>query len=245
MKHEPALLTIFHDPSGEITGSLAQVTTDLANAYTHKYVLLSEETHPSVEHLLTEAGFHIRRIPKRGVADARRRAAKWASVLPHDYYHYCDLDRLVTWFQTNKQEIPDIKRNIVKRDYTIIGRKAEAFASHPVEWQETEKIANRVFSIVLGKAADITAGSCGFSKRAAELITSQSDAMMTDGEWPMLILNQWGLSSIGTYETAGLQYLEQNKGNPQSDIDAWTVRLKLAYIISDSISALSRKEQST
>lgn len=112
-------------------------------------------------------------------------AEKYLSLIEkynHEHYHYCDLDRLVTWCLKNKEEIPVIKNLVTKYDYLIIGRTKEAFETHPIEWQKTEEISNKIFSFEFGQEADITAGSCGMSKEAVKNIISFSDSKMKDAD---------------------------------------------------------------
>ncbi|MFD2042953.1 hypothetical protein ACFSTA_01375 [Ornithinibacillus salinisoli] len=86
-----------------------------------------------------------------------------------------------------------IVTEISKYDYLILGRTQRAFQTHPVEWVETEKITNKICSLELNREVDITAGSCSFSRVAAEYISSYSQEKMTDAEWGMIIYRIAGL----------------------------------------------------
>jgi hypothetical protein len=55
---------------------------------------------------------------------------------------------------------------------------------------QTEAISNRIVSYLVGKAMDVSAGSKGFSRKAAEFLIANSQpghALGTDGEWPVLL----------------------------------------------------------
>ncbi len=105
----------------------------------------------------------------------------------------------------------NVVSEIPKYPYLIIGRSNKAFYSHPVEWYETESIANKIFSLEVGINADITAGSCGISRESANYISKFSNCLMTDAEWP-LIVKRIARFDIGYMETDGLCYVEENNG---------------------------------
>ncbi len=117
--------------------------------------------------------------------------------------------------------------DICNYDYLIIGRTERAFDTHPVEWKETEKIANRITSIELDFNADVTAGSCGFSRKSAMFISEYSKDKMTDSEWPMII-KRIGNLHVNYKVAEGLEYKEDinNSQKNVNDAEKWLVRLK-------------------
>jgi len=64
-----------------------------------------------------------------------------------------------------------------------------AFATHLPYQAETERLANPVFSKVYGQDRDITSGSRGLSRRAAELVLihSREEGAGVDAEWPLIV----------------------------------------------------------
>ncbi|MDX8047147.1 hypothetical protein SH601_14235 [Gracilibacillus sp. S3-1-1] len=122
----------------------------------------------------------------------------------------------------------------------MIGRTSEAFATHPVSWQETESITNKVFSIEIGFDCDVTAGSCGLSKAAIELIAQQSQAKMTDAEWPLIIRNALGKERIGTVNVNGLCLQQINQSTEEEKVAAWEARVRLSHYIIQSIVGLAQ-----
>lgn len=68
------------------------------------------------------------------------------------------------------EELKKMTKAITKSDYAIFGRTQKAFISHPLEWQETERWVNHIFSLAINQEADVTAGSAGMSRRALEQI---------------------------------------------------------------------------
>jgi hypothetical protein len=56
-------------------------------------------------------------------------------------------------------ELKNVVQDIPNYHYLILGRTERALKTHPVEWIETEKITNKIFSLEIGQDVDVTAGS--------------------------------------------------------------------------------------
>lgn len=64
------------------------------------------------------------------------------------------------------------------------------YATHPRAIRETERLPNTVFSHLLGREVDLSAGSKGFSASAARFLLRASPrgrALGTDAGWPVLL----------------------------------------------------------
>ena len=200
------------------------------------YIAVSDETAKDVLIELERAGFATRVVPKAGAANARRDALRFASTTSFEYFHYCDLGRMLTWVLSYPDELRQIKDEIITHDYTILGRTERAFHTHPESWMKTEAITNHICSLELGFAVDITAGSCGFSSNSLHLILQHSVSKTTDAEWAMIV-RRISKSSVGYRAVEGLQYVEDINGNPSStqlDVNSWLGRLRLSYLICES-----------
>jgi hypothetical protein len=120
----------------------------------------------------------------------RYEALKQALVVPSSHVQYADMDRLLRWVETRPLEWRRVAQQIEASDCLVVGRTAQAYATHPRALVETETISNRVASHYLGRPVDISAGSKGFSRKAAELlveVASSDRAMGSDAEWPILL----------------------------------------------------------
>lgn len=151
------------------------------------------------------------------------------------YFHYCNFDRLLTWSNEYAYELREIVSEIPKHDYLIFGRTERAFNTHPIQWIETEKITNKIFSLELGQEADVTAGSGSFSRKSAELISLYSKDKMTDAEWPM-IAKRIGKMKVSYKAVEGLEYQEDINGYSRqvNAAEEWVERMRLCCIISES-----------
>jgi len=104
--------------------------------------------------------------------------------------HYADMDRLLRWVETRQDEWRMVLNEIQASDCLVIGRTPAAYASHPQALRQTEAISNAVVSHLLGEDMDVSAGSKGFSRAAAEFLvdnTQPRDALGADAEWPILL----------------------------------------------------------
>lgn len=235
MTGKPSLITVTHDPGGKNLALFQTYHRILCNIYSNVYLTVSEETSPEFIKEIQLSKVKHRVITKKGVAEARREVLRLALEENSKSFHYCDLDRVLTWISSYPEELKRVVSSLSTYDYLIIGRTERAMSTHPMEWVKTEEITNKIFSLELGKKADITAGSCTFSRNCAVLIERYSRALMTDAEWPM-IAKRIGDFQIDYVEVEGLQYHETVNGVAEgiSDADRWFNRLRLSYIISDS-----------
>ncbi len=125
----------------------------------------------------------------------RHAALRLAMQSSTDYVHYVDFDRLVRWVETRPEEWQHCLELIQKADCTIIERSDKAWDTHPQALRQTEQISNLVLSHFLGWIYDLSAGSKGFSQRAARFLLANSPevedksgrALGTDAEWPLLL----------------------------------------------------------
>jgi len=124
-----------------------------------------------------------------GIGRVRRRALRLGLTAGCDHLHLCDFDRILHWAAHYPDELREVVSEIVHYDLLIMGRTERAFATHPSYQIETERLANRVFSMFYGQERDITSGSRGLSRRAAErlLIHSREEGVGVDAEWPLIV----------------------------------------------------------
>lgn len=236
------LVAVLHDERGDLLDHLQQHLSKAEGLYDTMFIALSDTSDERLEPELIKQGFELIRIPKKGAAYARREVLRFAFEHEQvcDVYHYCDLDRLVTWLATELGELKHTIAQLIGSDYVVIGRTEQAFKSHPVEWQETEQWTNHVFSLAIGERADVTAGSAGLSRHALVIIVkdlSNTKAKMTDAEWPLLVREKKGNASIKCLFVNGLCYREENRPTQTDELLNWTSRIRLAHEITTSISA--------
>lgn len=234
-----ALICVTHDPSGNNIDLLKKHAPRFSKLYRDFYICVSDETNHALITQLETIGFQIQIIRKSGVANARRSVVEFGLSGHNDVFHYCDFDRLLTWFENNEAnnetELEKMLEISNQYDYLIIGRTEKAFRTHPKEWIETERISNKIFSLELGKEADVTAGSCLFSRKCAALISLHSKDKMTDAEWPMIV-HRIGKYSVDYLAVEGLEYQDEINGYAShvDESDKWFGRVRLCYLISES-----------
>lgn len=230
-----ALICVTHDPKGKNLKFYEKVSNVFREIYSNLFITVSEETDIKLQEKLMAGGFNVKVIAKKGAANARREAVNFALTGSDKHFHYCDFDRLLTWAIEYESELRRIPLYIEQFNYLIFGRTEEAFNTHPVEWIETEKITNKIFSLEFGQEVDITAGSSGFSRKSAEAIAKYSKDKMTDAEWPMIVHRIEKLK-VGYKAVKGLLYEEEENGYARkiSASERWLSRVKLCYIISES-----------
>ncbi|TQR19161.1 hypothetical protein [Psychrobacillus vulpis] len=230
---QTALLTVTHDISGKNIELYTELKSELEGLYSEIFITISDESSLELIKVIEESNFKVKIIPKNGAAHARREVLKFGLEGNSKYFHYCDFDRILTWGKYYLNELKTVVLDVPNYDYQILGRSDRAIKTHPIEWIETEKITNKIFSLEFGRDVDITSGSCSFSKESAEYINGYSKEKMTDSEWAMIIARIAKLQV--DYKTVeGLEYHEEiNSVDKEiSDSDKWLRRLELSLIIS-------------
>ena len=203
----------YHDPEGRLVPQLTRSLPQLLGIFDGLAVSTTRAASPAGLDLLRQAGAQIRRNsaaeedgPPR-IGRSRRETVALALQGGADWVLYCDADRMLHWIEVHPDELRQTALTIRQHDFTVLGRTARAFTSHPRFQVDTEQIINHVFALVYGPAWDVTAGSRGLSQRAAAILTQHStdDGLSTDVSWPLL-LDSLGDFSLGYLETDGLEY---------------------------------------
>lgn len=180
-----------------------------------------------------------------------RHAAIFAALdRPNEYAHYVDFDRLLRWIETYPEEIPVVINAIQHYEFLIIGRTAEAFATHAQALQQTEIIVNAVASHFLNQEVDTGGGSRGFHRSAIEFLKDHStpgNAIGTDAEWPILLHRggyRIGFTRVNgltweipdRYKSHAVDSATQQEAAHSYDKDAsrWRLRVSTAQEIIDS-----------
>jgi hypothetical protein len=187
------------------------------------------------------------------------RHAAVEKALEHACTHvqYADMDRLLHWVETFPEEWRRTISRIPQADCLIISRTEEAYSTHPRALRETERISNAVCSHFLGRYADVSAGSKGFSRPAAEFLMAHSRpgrALGMDAEWPLLLLRagftlDW-VSVDGLEWESADRYLDQAAGRERQtqlaatydqDPAHWARRVEIALeIVETALEVMQR-----
>lgn len=142
------------------------------------------------------------------------------------HIQYADFDRLLRWVETRRAEWRQVLQEIPKHDCLIIGRTPGSYQTHPQALVRTEAISNQVVSFLLDQPLDVSAGSKGFSRSAAEFILVNCEpghALGTDSEWPLTLMR--GGFQVDSIEVEGLDWesadrYQQEAADTQSQRDA-------------------------
>jgi hypothetical protein len=228
------LLAIYHDRTGHKLELFKEHILSIIELYDDAYLTISNVSDQRYVEFLKENNLKYKEIDALGAGHARREIVKFGLNSNSDLYHYCDGDRLLTWYIFHKEELRNLLKGINQNGYTVIGRTEDAFKSHPKAWIITEEITNNIVSILLNKELDVTAGSAAFDHKCAEAIASHSKDKMTDSEWPTLCKKSG--YKIHSHNTNGLMY-EHALNKAASTIGSTKEilnRVKLSIIISES-----------
>ncbi|MFB0536578.1 MAG: hypothetical protein ACETWR_16535 [Anaerolineae bacterium] len=249
------LVATVHQPDDALNELTRATLPQLQALYGALVCLCSQTTSARMLALLRNSGATVHHESQQptnlsGIGRVRRRALRLGLTAGCDHLHLCDFDRILHWAAHYPDELRQVVREIANYDLLIPGRTERAFATHPPYQAETERLANRVFSRVYGQERDITSGSRGLSRRAAELllIHSREEGAGVDAEWPLIVSRFPELRSGYTlcegleFETAdryqreiaqagGLErWLETQSARPE----LWVHRLRVACEIAEA-----------
>jgi len=248
--NEVALALIQYDPSGSLFDQTVRVLPQLQQAFADIAIFANAATASHSITYLREHGVRVTaettQVGLNHLGWFRRAAVQLALQGPCPFIIYCDFDRILHWMEFHPQELIDVAQQITTHDFTILGRTARAFATHPRLQRDTEAIINHVFERITDRTWDTGAGARGLSRRAAEAIVTHclDDQISNDVTWPLCLQQIDGLT-LGYLETEGLefetpdrfpaevaqaggvmQWSEQLDDDPQH----WATRLELARI---------------
>jgi hypothetical protein len=241
------LVSTLHDPAGRMLPFLESALPFLRRLYSAMDVIATAGTDSRTVDALRLGGVQVSRDGTAEIGSNRRQAL--ARGMAHEdtgFLHYCDLDRLLHWACHHPEELRmTVLEDIPAADFLVLGRTPAAFADHPAAQRELESLTNRIFSHVFGVEMDVTAGSCGLSRRAASAVQrySQEPTNATDTEWPMIISRLAPADVTVSYlQVQGLEYETTTFYGPEALIaadssDNWARRTTLAR---DSIEAVLR-----
>jgi hypothetical protein len=154
------------------------------------------------------------------------------------------MDRVLHWARTYPEELKKVTAAIPGHDFLVLGRTRRAMETHPRNQVDTENLANKVFSLIVGREMDITAASRGISREAAEQILRYSRGRFfdSDSEWPIIL--QCRGFTLDYIEVEGLEWETQMKRGEmalpsgrkvspkeyyESNPESWVYRLKMAH----------------
>ena len=166
------------------------------------------------------------------------------------HIQYADFDRLLRWVETRPEEWRRVAGLIQRHNCLVIGRSEAAYRTHPRALVESEAISNLVTSFLLEQPLDVSAGSKGFSRGAAEYLAANCQpgrALGTDAEW-LVVLKRAGFTidsvtvegldweSADRYQdrAAGEGDQRQAAGDYDADPKNWQMRVQVALEIVQS-----------
>jgi hypothetical protein len=249
----PCTLAATHyDPDGRMNDQIARMLPVLTEIFDGLAIQSAHASPPAALEMLRAAGATVQQEETarfNGLAElggARREVVRLGLQLPADTILFCDFDRALHWAEYHPDELRAIASELAAHDFTVLGRTARAFASHPAVQCHTELIINNVFARCGGKTWDITAAARGMSRRAAEAILAgcPEASIGTDMAWPLFLLKGGDLS-VAYRETEGLEFetadrfpdeiaaaggREQWLDQLDDDPAQWSFRLDLARI---------------
>jgi hypothetical protein len=181
------------NPRGEL-GRFEQLLSIFEERYAQVVISFPPQADDRVVQLFTDGKFSTRHdltiVQNQVWSWGRYMALKNALQSSVTHIHYADMDRLLRWVETRPAEWRNAVAQIEAGDYLIMGRSASAYATHPQALVRTEAISNRLISQLVGQALDVSAGSKGFGRRAAQYLVDQTKpgrALGADGAWTVLL----------------------------------------------------------
>jgi len=254
-----ALVSTLHDPQGRMVGATDRLLGRVLELYESVAIVPTSATSPELLAALQGAIVEPLAESNGAIGVGRRHALRLGLRSGAEHLHYCDFDRLLHWIGHYPRELASVLDAIRQHDYLILGRTARAFDSHPLVQRDTENVTNHAFSLWFGRAVDVAAGSCGTSRRGAELILERSvcPTNATDAEWPALVSHHLGRECVGFLETEGLEFetpdyyveeiaaagslaawLEERSASPAN----WVARARLALESLQALDAVERAQ---
>lgn len=226
----PVLVCTTHDPTGLVLRLAgAESLRAIGDVFGSCTVACSLETTGDLEPALGRARIAV--VRQGGDRLDLYRAALAAGAAAGDYVLYADFDRLLHWQRAYPAELEELARREPRPPFTVVGRTARAFASHPACQRLTEGPVNELFRhlFALPPDTDVFASCWLMSRRAATFLLDAPVAAGTAfyAVWPATLLRAgFGLSYLAA---EGLEW--ETPDAHAADIarlgyDAWLARFE-------------------
>lgn len=233
-----ALAATHHDPDGLLYDQTARMLPLLQEIYCHMTVVITPTTQAPVRTLLHDHNVSV----VGGDANSpsghlqlgfwRRFAVEHAlrDSAAATHIHFCDFDRVLHWIEFYPAELKAVQAELIRYDFTVLGRTPRAFASHPRIQRDTEGIVNHVFQQTSGLPWDVTAASRGLSRQATQAIVAEchDNTIGSDCSWPLFLQAQGGFA-LGYQPTEGLEFETLDRYSDElaalGGADAWIARV--------------------
>ena len=197
------------EPRGEAK-RFRRLYKPLTTMFAHMVVVVPPNTHfgllLSMNHY-DKLDFFTPEVWTAGRYESLRQAVNILPQTSASHILYADMDRLIRWAETNYEELRQSVKRVQMYDCLVIGRTKRAYATHPQALIQTEAISNAVFSKLLGKPLDLSAGAKGFSREIAGFVAAnaqQENSFGADAEW--VVLARRGGCKIRTLAVHGLDW---------------------------------------
>jgi hypothetical protein len=254
-------LAVTWNPRGEMP-RFERLLPQLQQVYSGLAISFPPAANPAVTKAFTSGDYanrsDLRVYVNLAWAGGRYMALQTALELEADFIHYADMDRLLRWAETRPEEWRQAVQALQASDCLVMGRSPAAYRTHPRSLVQTEAISNRVVSHILGREMDVSAGSKGFSRRAAEFLldnTQPGRALGTDAEWPILlqragyrvdyrVMDGLDWESADRYQEQAAGSADQRQAAKQVDADpqSWEWRVQVAAeIVQVALETANRK----
>lgn len=250
-------LTTTWNPRGEMT-RLTKLMPELRRAYQAIVTTLPPTGSQGLINELEKLG--IQAIQNPDWSYGRYLSLQKALETPVDHIHYADMDRLLRWVETQPAEWLQALEALQNADCIVFGRSQAAYQTHPQSLVQTEQISNQVTSYLLGREMDVSAGSKGFSRSAAQFIVENTlplRAIGTDAEWLVLLqragfhiqymeVNGLDWESADRYKEQAADEQAQRQAAIEYDADPahWARRVEIALeIVQSGLEAQQRQIQ--
>lgn len=185
------LASTFHDPGSRLASLIERSARALKGLFSEICVCITPETHSGLVETVKARGFRVERGSTERITTYKRAIEGALTSGPGpDCLFYCDFDRILHWVSRYPDELAKTCGEVVKYEFTIIGRTDRAFATHPETQKETESIVNAVCSYALGfdsRRDVISATWAGLPRIVRYMLDNSSgDDFGLYAEWPIL-----------------------------------------------------------
>ncbi len=211
-------------PHGELP-RLLRLLPQLRLLYSDMVVAIIDGT-PEISSALAGSSDVVLIYPEDG-AHSRMAALAAAAGSDANWFHYCDMDRLLRWSETQPEELYSTIKSIPSFDCLILGRTKDAYDTHPLAMLTTERIINDVASHLLGCEADICAGSKGLSRSLIHFLLRHAP-LDGWGDVSWAVLAKRGGFTLSASYSDGLDYETADRHQPFAADQAAQRRLAAA-----------------
>lgn len=199
----PYIVTTVHDPGEVLLDFVNQIDISVLKKY-FSCAAVTEDTSEATLKYLRDQGFET--IVGGLYGESRTTSIRFALEAGAETIFSCEFDKLYSWYQNHPSSLLDFIQLEHQEQLVVVGRTEQAWQTYPESWVQTEQIANKMLSRMVGKDIDPYTGPVLLKKEAAQTIVDNATEKVWGSIADYVLICLDHNIEIGSFNTDGMEW---------------------------------------